>query len=53
MGEVTYEDRIHTCVNGWTGFPDWVLKIIIERSIERIYDDIQRQRGVLPLAVAE
>jgi len=47
-GEVTYEDRIHTAVNGWTGFPDWLLKIIIERSIERIYDDIQRRRGVLP-----
>jgi len=46
--EVTYEDRIHTCVNGWTGFPDWLVKVIIERSVERVYDDIQRKRGVLP-----
>lgn len=46
--EVTYEDRIHTCVNGWTGFPDELVKLIIKLSIERVYDDIQRQRGVLP-----
>lgn len=45
--EVTYEDRIHTCVHGWTSFPDPVLKTIIERSIERIYDNIQTQRGVV------
>jgi cyclase len=45
---VTYEDRIHTGVNGWTSFPDWLLKIIIVRSIERVYDDIQRRRGVSP-----
>jgi cyclase len=48
VSEVTYEDRIHTAVNGWTGFPDWLLKIIIERSIERVYDDIQQRRGVPP-----
>jgi hypothetical protein len=36
--EVTYEDRIHTCVNGWTGVPDWLVKVITERSVERVYD---------------
>jgi len=42
--EVTYEDRIHTCVNGWTAFPDELVSWIIVRSIERVNDDIQENR---------
>lgn len=48
--EVSYEDRIHTCVNGWTGFPSDVIDMIIRLSIERIYDDVQTAKGRAQLA---
>jgi cyclase len=43
--EVTYEDRIHTSVNGWTGYPQAVVDMIIRLSVERIYDDILKSSG--------
>ncbi|MGY4408390.1 hypothetical protein ACVWW4_000126 [Bradyrhizobium sp. LB7.1] len=42
--EVKYDDNIHTAVNGWTSFPEQMIKSYMMRGISRIYDDVLNSR---------
>lgn len=43
--EVKYDDNIHTAVNGWTAFPEDLIKSYMGRGIGRIYDDVLSMRS--------
>lgn len=43
--DVKYDDNIHTAVNGWTAFPDDLIRSYMVRGIGRIYDDVLGMRS--------